>query len=86
MWDFADALLVIPPLENDARAAILWTLSRDHRQTVAELRRLVGWGWQVRLLRDGAESSVYRFLLHSDAVAYGVQMKRALLADGWTLT
>jgi hypothetical protein len=86
MWDFADALLVIPPHENDARGTILWTLSRDRRHSEAELRRLTGWGWQVRLLRDGAESSVYRFLLHSDAVAYGVQMKRALLADGWTLT
>ncbi|HEY1911063.1 MAG TPA: hypothetical protein VGG73_09075 [Vicinamibacterales bacterium] len=86
MWDFADTLLVVPPQENDTRGTILWTLSRDRRQTVAELRRLMGSRWQVSLLRDGAESSVYRFLLHSDAVAYGVQMKRALLADGWTLT
>ncbi|HEY2152445.1 MAG TPA: hypothetical protein VGH34_16670 [Vicinamibacterales bacterium] len=86
MWDFADTLLVLPPPENDARGTILWTLSRDQRKTVAELRRLMGSGWQVCLLRDGTESSAYRFLLHSDAVAYGVQMKRALVADGWTLT
>jgi hypothetical protein len=85
MWDLADALLVLPP-PHDPGGTILWTLSRDQRRTSAELRRLIGSGWAVRLLRDDAESSVYRFLLHSDAVSYGVQMKRALLADGWTLT
>jgi hypothetical protein len=86
MWDFAEALLVVPPHDSDTSGAILWTLSRDQRQTAAELRRLIGSGWQLCLLRDGAESSVYRFLLHSDAVAYGVQLKQALVADGWTLT
>ncbi len=86
MLDFADALLVAPPPPNDTSSAtILWTLSSSHRLVAAELRRLFQPGWEVRLLRNGRETSVYRFLLRSDAVAYGAQLKRALLADGWTV-